>query len=178
MVLLDVMLPEMDGMEICRRVREISDIPIIMLTAKDAVDDKVSGLELGANDYMTKPFANEELLARMRGIFKRLAGEPRPEEARLITGSVIVYPERYEVRVSGNPIELTHKEYELLYYFMLNKGKALTRDQILQAVWGYDYGGDTNVVDVYVSYLRAKIDHKFKEKHIHTLRGVGYVLRD
>ncbi len=178
MVLLDVMLPEMDGMEICRRVREISDIPIIMITARDEVKDKVEGLELGANDYMTKPFATEELLARMRGIFKRLAGEPRPEESRLITGNVIVYPERYEVRFRDNPIELTHKEYELLHYLVLNKSKVLTRDQILQTVWGYDYGGDTNVVDVYVSYLRSKIDHRFGEKHIHTIRGVGYVLRD
>ena len=178
LVLLDVMLPEMDGMEICKRVREISDVPIIMLTARDEVKDKVEGLDLGANDYVTKPFAFEELLARIRGILKRRNEELRKEEKRLIVGGVLLYPDRYEVRVNGELVELTQKEFELLQFLVANKPNVLTRDQILQRVWGYDFVGNTNVVDVYISYLRSKIDDKFNEKHIHTIRGVGYVCRD
>ncbi len=178
LVLLDVMLPEMDGMEICKRVRQISDIPIIMLTARDEVKDKVEGLELGADDYVTKPFAFEEVLARIRGILRRRNEEPRQEENRLIVGGVILYPDRYEVRVNGEFIELTHKEFELLQYLVENKPNVLSRDQILQKVWGYDFFGNTNVVDVYISYLRSKIDDKFNEKHIKTIRGVGYACRD
>jgi len=178
LVLLDVMLPEMDGMEICKRVREISDVPIIMLTARDEVKDKVEGLGLGADDYVTKPFAFEELLARIRGILKRRKEELRKEEKRLIVGGVLLYPDRYEVRVNGELVELTQKEFELLQFLVANKPNVLTRDQILQRVWGYDFVGNTNVVDVYISYLRSKIDDKFNEKHIHTIRGVGYVCRD
>lgn len=177
-VLLDIQLPEMDGMEVCQKVREISDVPIIMLTAHDDVKDQVSGLNLGANDYMTKPFASEVLIAKIRGILSRRDNAPREEEKRLITGSVMLYPERYEVTVKGELIELTHREYELLHYLVENKNRVLNRDQILQQVWGYDYTGDTNVVDVYISYLRTKIDYKFNERHIHTIRGVGYVLKD
>ena len=178
LVLLDVMLPEMDGMEICRRVRQISDIPIIMLTARDEISDQDTGLNLGANDYVTKPFAFEEVLARIRGILRRRNEEPRKDEKRLVIVNVILYPERYEVRVNDNVIELTHKEFELLQYLVENKPNVLTRDQILQKVWGYDFLGNTNVVDVYISYLRTKIDDKYNEKHIHTIRGVGYVCRD
>ena len=178
LVLLDVMLPEMDGMEVCRRVREISDIPIIMLTARDEIKDKVEGLNIGANDYVTKPFATEEVLARIRGILKRRNEEVRKEEKRLIVGNVLLYPDRYEVTVKGELVELTHKEFELLQYLVENKPNVLTRDQILQRVWGYDFLGNTNVVDVYISYLRTKIDDKYNEKHIHTVRGVGYVVRD
>ena len=178
LVLLDVMLPDMDGMEICQRVREISDVPIIMLTARDDVKDKVEGLNFGANDYVTKPFSTEELLARIRGILRRRNEGTRPEENRMIVGNVLLYPDRYEVRVNGDLIELTHKEFELLQYLVENKPNVLTRDQILQRVWGYDFMGDTNVVDVYISYLRSKIDNKYNEKHIHTVRGVGYVVRD
>lgn len=177
-VLLDVMLPEMEGTEVCQRVREVSDVPIIMLSARDEVKDQVLGLNLGANDYMTKPFASEILIAKIRGILNRKNVEPRDEERRLITGSVILYPERYEVKVGGEPVVLTHREYELLQFLVENKNHVLTRDQILQQVWGYDYCGDTNVVDVYISYLRTKIDYRFKERHIHTKRGVGYVLSD
>ena len=166
-VLLDVMLPEMDGMEVCRKVREISDVPIIMLTARDEVKDQVSGLNLGANDYMTKPFASEVLIAKIRGILSRRDNAPRDEEKRFVTGSVMLYPERYEVTVKGE-----------LQYLVENKTRVLNRDQILQKVWGYDYAGDTNVVDVYISYLRTKIDYRFNERHIHTIRGVGYVLKD
>ena len=178
LVLLDVMLPDMDGMEICKRVRELSDIPIIMLTARDRVEDKVEGLDLGANDYVTKPFDFEELLARIRGILKRRNQEFRKEENRLIVGNVILYPDRYEVRVKGELDELTQKEVELLQYLVANKPNVLTRDQILQKVWGFDFMGNTNVVDVYISYLRSKIEDKYNEKHIHTIRGVGYVCRD
>ncbi|MBQ4403541.1 MAG: response regulator transcription factor [Selenomonadaceae bacterium] len=179
LVLLDVMLPEMDGMEICKRVREVSDVPIIMVTARDEVRDKVEGLDLGADDYMTKPFAPEELLARIRGVLRRHNERLRnAEESRYVVKNMILYPERYEVTVKGEKVELTHKEYALLKYLVENKRNVLSRDQILQTVWGYDYIGDTNVVDVYISYLRSKIDDKFGEKYIYTTRGVGYAIRD
>ena len=179
LVLLDVMLPEMDGMEICKRVREVSDVPIIMLTARDEIRDKVEGLNLGANDYMTKPFATEELLARIRGTLRRHKERVRSaEETRYVIKNMILYPERYEVTVKGERIDLTHKEYALLKYLVENKRNVLSRDQILQTVWGYDYIGDTNVVDVYISYLRSKIDDRFDEKYIYTIRGVGYAIKD
>ena len=179
LILLDVMLPEMDGMEICKRVREVSDVPIIMLTARDEIRDKVEGLDLGANDYMTKPFAAEELLARIRGALRRHTEKVREaEETRYVVKNMILYPERYEVTVNGEHVELTHKEYALLKYLVENKRNVLSRDQILQTVWGYDFIGDTNVVDVYISYLRSKIDDRFGEKYIHTTRGVGYAIRD
>ena len=177
-VLLDVMLPDMDGMEICRRVREISDVPIIMLTARDNVKDKVNGLDLGANDYVTKPFSTEEVIARIRGILRRRNEVPRNEENRLVVGGIILYPDRYEVRANGELVELTHREFELLQYLVANKPNVLTRDQILQKVWGYDFLGNTNVVDVYISYLRSKVEDKINERHIHTIRGVGYACRD
>ena len=140
LVLLDVMLPGMDGMEICKRVREVSDVPIIMLTARDEVRDKVEGLDLGANDYMTKPFAAEELLARIRGALRRHNEKIRAaEETRYVVKNMILYPERYEVTVNGENVELTHKEYELLKYLVENKRNVLSRDQILQTVWGYDF---------------------------------------
>ena len=179
LVLLDVMLPDMDGMEICRRVREVSDVPIIMLTARDEIKDKVEGLDLGADDYMTKPFAAEELLARIRGVLRRHTERVREaEDTRYVVKNMIIYPERYEVTVKGEHVELTHKEYELLKYLVENKRNVLSRDQILQTVWGYDYIGDTNVVDVYISYLRSKIDDRFGEKYIYTTRGVGYAIKD
>ncbi len=179
LILLDVMLPEMDGMEICKRVREVSDVPIIMLTARDEIRDKVEGLDLGADDYMTKPFAAPELLARIRGALRRHKERVREaEERRYVVKNMIIYPDRYEVTVNGENVELTHKEYELLKYLVENKRNVLSRDQILQTVWGYDYIGDTNVVDVYISYLRSKIDDKFGEKYIYTTRGVGYAIRD
>ena len=179
-VLLDVMLPDMDGMEICRRVREVSSVPIIMLTARDEIDDKVNGLDLGADDYMTKPFDTKELLARMRAALRKHAPqqEEMPEEEKLVVRNLVLYPGRYEVRLGDEPVELTKKEYSLLEYLMRNKRMVLTRDQILQKVWGYDYLGDTNVVDVYIRYLRAKIDDKFHEKYIHTVRGIGYVIKE
>lgn len=181
LVLLDLMLPEMDGLEICRKVRQFSDVPIIMLTARDEIDDKVSGLDLGANDYLTKPFAIEELLARIKAVlrtYRQQPGDVSNEEDVLVVRNLVMYLNRYEVRVDGQPVELTKKEYLLLEYLLRNKRTVLSRDQILQNVWGYDYIGDTNVVDVYIRYLRAKIDERFDQKFIYTVRGVGYVIKD
>lgn len=178
LVLLDLMLPGTDGMTICRKVREVSQIPIIMLTAKDDVEDKVSGLDNGADDYLTKPFAIQELLARIRNVMRRRAETDTPEGEKLQVRDLVMYPSRYEVQVKGQEVQLTKKEYSLLEYLLRNKRTVLTRDQILQEVWGYDYAGDTNVVDVYIRYLRAKIDDPFQEKFIYTVRGVGYAIKD
>ena len=178
LIILDVMLPGLDGFEVCRKVREFSTIPIIMLTAKDELEDKVTGLDLGADDYITKPFAIQELLARIRAALRKHQTTDGPEGERLTCKSLVLYPSRYEVTVGGEEIHLTKKEYSLLEYLLRNKRNVLTRDQILQEVWGYDYAGDTNVVDVYIRYLRAKIDERFGEKYIYTVRGVGYVIKD
>ena len=186
LVLLDIRLPEMDGKEICKRVREVSYIPIIMLTAQDAISDKVEGLDIGANDYVTKPFDSEELLARIRAHLRQYNEKIRDTEdvTRYVIKDMIIYPERCEVTVRGKKIDLTHKEFELLLYLVQNKRQVLSRDQILQRVWGYDYLGNTNVVDVYISYLRTKIaepfkdDESFQDNYIQTVRSVGYVIRD
>lgn len=181
LVLLDVMLPDMDGFTICRKVRELSQVPIIMLTAKDDIDDKVQGLDIGADDYITKPFATPELLARMRVVLRRQESQREVREAQeeiLSVKNLTMYPARHEVKVDGTPVELTKKEYDLLEYLLRNKRTVLTRDQILSKVWDYDYMGDTNVVDVYIRYLRQKLDDRFQEKYIHTMRGVGYVIKD
>ena len=178
LVLLDVMLPDLDGFEVCRKVREFSNVPIIMLTAKDELEDKVTGLDLGADDYITKPFAIQELMARIRAALRKHTETDGPEGERLTCKSLVLYPSRYEVTVNGEEIHLTKKEYSLLEYLLRNKRNVLTRDQILQEVWGYDYAGDTNVVDVYIRYLRAKIDERFSDKYIYTVRGVGYVIKD
>nr|WP_314624096.1 response regulator transcription factor [uncultured Selenomonas sp.] len=179
LVLLDIMLPDMDGLEVCRRVREISDVPIIMLTAKDDIEDKVSGLDIGADDYITKPFAIQELLARVRAAIRiHKANEMGNRDERVLAvKDLVLYPGRYEVRVKGELVELTKKEYSLLEYMLRNKPNVLTRDQILQEVWGYDYVGDTNVVDVYIRYLRAKFDERFDDTYIYTVRGVGYAVK-
>lgn len=181
LVLLDVMLPDMDGFTICRKVRELSQVPIIMLTAKDDIDDKVQGLDLGADDYITKPFATPELLARMRVVLRRQESQREAkgvQEEILSVKNLIMYPARHEVKVDDVFVELTKKEYDLLEYLLRNKRTVLTRDQILSNVWDYDYMGDTNVVDVYIRYLRQKLDDRFQEKYIHTMRGVGYVIKD
>lgn len=181
LVLLDVMLPDMDGFTICRKVRELSQVPIIMLTAKDDIDDKVQGLDIGADDYITKPFATPELLARMRVVLRRQESQREVRQAQeeiLSVKNLIMYPARHEVKVDSTPVELTKKEYDLLEYLLRNKRNVLTRDQILANVWDYDYMGDTNVVDVYIRYLRQKLDDRFQEKYIHTMRGVGYVIKD
>lgn len=180
LVLLDIMLPGMDGLTICKRVREVSSLPIIMLTAKDDVEDKVAGLDIGADDYMTKPFAIEELMARIRNALRKHVPDQDgvPLEERLQVKNLVMYPKRYEVEVDGEPVHLTKKEYSLLEYMMRNRRTVLTRDQILEKVWGYDYSGDTNVVDVYIRYLRAKLDDHFHEKYIYTVRGVGYAVKE
>lgn len=175
LMILDLMLPELSGIEVCRRLRHESDLPIIMLTAKDDVSDKVMGLDMGADDYMTKPFAIEELLARIRvGLKKRRV--PATPSTVLTAGKLRLDAASYAVSYDGTPISLTKKEFDLLRYLMQHKGQAVTRDALLSDVWGYDYAGDTNVVDVYIRYLRHKIDEPFQIKTIHTIRAVGYML--
>ena len=176
LMILDLMLPELSGIEVCRRLRHESDLPIIMLTAKDDVSDKVMGLDMGADDYMTKPFAIEELLARIRvGLKKRRAAASEPASAILSAGPLRLDPASYIVTWNGENVNLTKKEFDLLRYLMAHKGQAVTRDTLLTDVWGYDYVGDTNVVDVYIRYLRHKIDEPFGVKTIHTIRAVGYM---
>lgn len=177
MILLDLMLPGLTGIEICRRVRKTSNVPIIMLTAKDEVIDKVAGLDSGADDYLTKPFAIEELLARMRVAFKHCE-DKMGKKAILQVQDLVIDTEKRLVTVGEVAVELTKKEYELLLYLVQNKNIVLTREQILNEVWGYSYIGETNVVDVYVRYLRAKIDEAFQKKFIHTIRGVGYYVKE
>ncbi len=181
LVLLDIMLPEMDGFEICQKVREISEMPpIIMLTAKDDIQDKINGLKLGAIDYMTKPFSTDELLIRIHNTLKVYAqrADPNQRVTRYVVRNLVLCPETREVTVNNERIDLSQKEFDLLKYLLENKRIVLKREMILEKVWGYDYYGDTNVVDVYVHSLRKKIDEQFKEKYIHTERGIGYVIRD
>ncbi|OUQ60414.1 DNA-binding response regulator [Tyzzerella sp. An114] len=177
LILLDLMLPGLNGIEICRRIRKTSDVPIIMLTAKDEVMDKVSGLDSGADDYLTKPFAIEELLARMRVALKHSI--KKEDEKNIITvGNFTVDADKRIVKVDSDIIDLTKKEFELLLYLVRNKNIVLSREQILNSVWGYTYMGETNVVDVYVRYLRSKLDEVYDIKYIHTVRGVGYIVKD
>lgn len=175
LVLLDLMLPGIDGYELCSKVREFSDIPIIMVTARDAVSDKVKGLDTGADDYITKPFSTEELMARIRAQLRR---NSRDRQEVLKIADLEVDTIKYRVKRAGELVELTKKEYDLLVYLLENKGIVLSREDILNAIWGYDYYGETNIVDVYIRYLRSKIDDPYEKKLIHTVRGVGYVLRD
>lgn len=180
LLVLDLMLPQLSGIEVCRRIRQTSDLPIIMLTAKDDVCDKVNGLDTGADDYMTKPFAIEELLARIRSILQRrhkqtAAVGSAPDQLKY--GGVSMDIKAHTVHFNGTEILLTKREFDLLEYMLRHQNIVVTRDQLLDQVWGYDYAGDTNVVDVYIRYLRAKIDDPFHVHLIHTVRGVGYVLR-
>ena len=178
LLILDLMLPELSGIEVCRRLRHESDVPIIMLTAKDDVSDKVMGLDIGADDYMTKPFAIEELLARIRVALRKPRAARRTEEVKpdiCQVGELSVNPANYEVRFGGEQLQLTKKEYDLLYYLVTHRGRAVTRDELLEKIWGYEYTGDTNVVDVYIRYLRHKIDDRFGVKTIQTIRSVGYI---
>jgi len=178
LIILDIMLPGLSGIEVCRRVRLESDVPIIMLTAKDDVTDKVAGLDMGADDYMTKPFAIEELLARIRVALNRKNRGNQQKLEYLKFGKLIVNLSGHSVTYDEEEISLTKKEYELLEYLLKNKNIAVTREQLLNNVWDYDYLGDTNVVDVYVRYLRQKIDDRFGIHLISTVRGVGYIIRD
>lgn len=177
LIILDVMLPSLNGMEVLRRIRQALEVPVIMLTARGDVMDKVMGLDLGADDYMVKPFAIEELLARIRTAFKRKTIKLGKSEI-LQMGKLCLDLHKYTVTYGNEPIELTKTEFDLLKYLMANKEIVLTRDAILEKVWGYDYAGDTNIVDVYIRYLRSKIDQKHNTKFIHTLRGVGYQLKN
>ncbi len=178
LVLLDIMLPELSGMEVCRRIRQESEVPIIILTAKGDVTDKVAGLDLGANDYMTKPFAIEELLARIRAVLKPRGRKAQTEAQILSYGELTVDAAARKVSFKGNPVSLTKKEFDLLVFLLKNKNRAVSRDELLSAVWDYDYAGDTNVVDVYVRYLRQKIEEPCGIRLLETVRGVGYRIKD
>lgn len=179
LLILDLMLPELSGIEVCRRLRHTSDVPIIMLTAKDDVSDKVMGLDMGADDYVTKPFAIEELLARIRVALKknrmRNVQAASEEDHILKAGCISIDTASWQVRVKGEPVSLTKKEFDTLKYLMEHKGTAVTRDKLMNEVWGYDYFGDSNIVDVYIRYLRHKIDDQYNIKTIHTIRSVGYL---
>lgn len=176
LIILDLMLPLMSGIEVCRRVRKLSDIPIIMLTAKDDISDKVTGLDSGADDYITKPFAIEELLARIRATLKRKNMSSRDSQAEQITaGKLVVNKLQHKVTYGDEEVFLSKKEYDLLLYLMENKGIVLDREKLIENVWGYDFMGDTNVTDVYIRYLRSKIDQKYGVPFIKTIRGVGYI---
>jgi len=176
-IILDVMLPSLNGLEVLRRLRQVSAVPVIMLTAKDEIMDKVMGLDIGADDYMTKPFAIEELLARIRTALKKA---PIFKEITniLSIGDLSIDLDGHMVTFKNTSIELTKTEFDLLKYLIENKNIVLTRNKIIDTVWGYEYMGDTNVVDVYIRYLRSKIDDKFNKKFIYTVRGVGYLLKD
>lgn len=177
LVLLDIMLPGLNGIEVCRRARRFTGVPIIMLTARDQINDKVTGLDTGADDYLTKPFSIEELMARMRNLLKRKS-TIKEENSILSSKNLTINQESCEVKVNNVIIELTKKEYQLLEYLLQNKNHVLTREQILNVVWGYDYFGNTNVVDVYIRYLRTKLDDCFNEKYITTIRGTGYIIKE
>ncbi|MDZ4989253.1 response regulator transcription factor [Clostridium perfringens] len=178
LIILDVMLPEINGLEVLRRIRKVSEVPIIMLTARDAVMDKVSGLDAGADDYITKPFAIEELLARIRTALKKRVFTVKKDEDVIRCGLLTLDKMRHKVMYGDTEIELTNREFTLLQILMENKNIVLTRDVLIEKVCGYNYVGETNVIDVYVRYLRTKIDDVFKVKIISTVRGVGYVIKD
>ena len=177
LVLLDVMLPALNGLEVLRRLRKESSVPVIMLTARDAVMDKVSGLDAGADDYITKPFAIEELLARVRVALKKHTDQVQ-QTHRLTVCGVTMDTDRHEVTCSGEPIELTNREYELVHVLMENKNIVMDREKLMNRVCGYDYIGETNIIDVYVRHIRSKIDDVYGIRFIQTVRGVGYVIKD
>lgn len=179
LIILDLMLPGLSGIEVCRRLRQTSEVPIIILTAKDDISDKVTGLDIGADDYMTKPFAVEELLARIRVLLKRTQNRKSKEDSNIIEiGLIKLSKNNYKVEYNNENVDLTKKEFELLEFLMINKNIVLSREKILDKVWGYDYYGDTNIIDVYIRYLRSKIDQKYNVNFIETVRGVGYTIRD
>lgn len=174
LVILDLMLPRMDGLEVCKRIRAKSQLPIIMLTAKDRVPDRVAGLDLGADDYITKPFATSELLARVRARLR----ERMPKSNVIEYLDIVMDRDRHEVSRANKPIALTAKEYALLEYLLLHRNKVHTRDELFNGVWGSDFLGDSNLIDVYIRYLRSKIEDGFDTKVISTVRGVGYTIKD
>ena len=179
-IILDLMLPQKNGIEVCRELRENGVVtPIIMLTARDALEDVVKGLDSGANDYVIKPFAIEELLARIRASVRQYRLSQNSEQASevLQVEDLILDHRQHLVSRGGVKLDLTPKEYDLLYYLMKNRDRVLTREHILKEIWGYDFIGETNTVDVYIRHLRVKVDEPFAKKLIQTIRGVGYVLR-
>lgn len=181
LIALDVMLPGLNGFEVLRRIRQTSSVPIILLTARDDTMDKVAGLDGGANDYITKPFAIEELLARIRAVLRN-SGAARESaktvEHTITAGDLKLSLDSREVWVGNTPVDLTKKEFDLLAYLVQNKGLVMSRDRLLDSVWGYDFVGETNAIDVYIRYLRAKIEEPFGLKIIQTIRGVGYIIRE
>ena len=183
LVILDLMLPKMDGLEVCREIRKQSAVPVIMLTAKDSEIDKVLGLELGADDYVTKPFSNRELIARVKANLRRnLVKEPEPQEVNkneIVVGDLVIHQDAYIISKHGEEIELTHREFELLHYLARHSGQVMTREHLLETVWDYDYFGDVRTVDVTIRRLREKIeDIPSHPTYIVTRRGVGYLLKN
>lgn len=180
LIILDIMLPGMDGMEVCKYLRQNRiDTPILMLTAKEDEMDKILGLELGADDYLTKPFSPKEVIARTKAIIRRAGQSRKSPQASIKIGDLIIFPERYEAEVNGTTITFTRKEFELLHYFANHLGNVLSRDQLLSAVWNYDFAGDTRIVDVHVSHLREKIEPNSKRpSYIKTVRGLGYKMEE
>jgi two-component system, OmpR family, alkaline phosphatase synthesis response regulator PhoP len=186
MMILDLMLPKLDGIEVCKQLRQRKiDVPILMLTAKDDEFDKVLGLELGADDYMTKPFSPREVVARVKAILRRVQTLPEPveekqeDEGKIKIGELKILPDFYEAYFMDELLELTPKEFELLLFLAKNKGRVLTRDQLLSSVWNYDFAGDTRIVDVHISHLREKIEQNTKKpSYIKTIRGLGYKLEE
>lgn len=182
LMILDIMLPGIDGIEVCKKLRmEKLDLPILMLTAKDEEFDKILGLELGADDYMTKPFSPREVVARVKAILRRVGNrqeqQQQDDETILEIGKLRIYPARYEVYFNEDPLELTPKEFELLQYLANHSGRVLTREQLLNAVWNYDFVGDSRIVDVHISHLRDKIEEDTRQpRYIKTVRGLGYKL--
>ena len=177
MLLLDIMMPKMDGVEVLTKVREQSRIPVIMLTAKGALEDKVMALGLGADDYIVKPFAMAEVTARVRSALRRATPASLISQT-IANGKLTVDKETYTVSYDGAPLELTKKEYELVVYFMEHLGKVCSRQEIIKDVWGFDYIGDTNLIDVYIRYLRSKIDNVYDTCFFKTVRGFGYVMEE
>jgi two-component system, OmpR family, response regulator MprA len=175
-VILDLMLPGIDGLEVCRRLRSASDVPILMLTARDTVPDRITGLDAGADDYIAKPFAFDELLARLRAIFRRRRTDSVTDAVRF--ADVILNPRTRQVFRGASEIQLTAKEFDLLELFMRHPGQVLTREIIYEQIWNYDFGGESNIIEVYVRYLRTKLEAGDKPRLIQTVRGVGYALRE
>ena len=176
LLILDIMLPRLDGFSVCRILRQESDVPILMLTARDTVPDRITGLDAGADDYMVKPFAFDELLARLRALFRRHKMENAPEVYRY--ADLELSPRTRQVHRSGQLIDLTAKEFDLLELFMRHAGQVLTREMIYEHIWDYDFGGESNIIEVYVRYLRTKLEATGKGRLIQTVRGVGYALRE
>lgn len=175
-ILLDLNLPGINGIEVCKRIRAVKQTPIIMLTARDTISDRVRGLDTGADDYVPKPFAIEELLARMRSLQRRL--QLKGTEDMLYAKDLTLDMVSHRVSRGGLNIELSQREFDLLHCLLANKNRLMNREALLNLVWGYSYEGETNVVDVYIRYVRMKVDEGFGEKLIHTVRGSGYILRE